>query len=459
MVNPTPDACEWTLSITGVHPGTNGGWIVFGRDEKSARVALISGRGVTSRTPVVGESWQVRGAEESNAIYGRQVRVCAGMPVKPQGAFLLRFIRKLKIGIGVTKVARLNDAFGDGLSAILDENDACVLGEILNEEEAASLLKAWHQHTGELATLHFLAANGFSSRLAGRLLRFYGRDTAQLLRENPYRLLALASWSEVDGAARRMGVALDDEQRLVAAVDAVLYDALDDEKDTLIPRSVALVKIRTMLGPDAGCLVENAIAAAEHQGAVVEHEAGLRSKGVAIVEDTVSRHLSALLTPRTQPCILADELAEEASLLNTEQREAVRLVVSDEVGLALVTGSAGTGKTTVLRVACDLQQQQGIQQELLALSGRAAHRLRTATGRPASTIASFLKKRINRPYSATDEPVNQLSFVSKSNGCAWSPARKGASISAILSKIPAATPPGPSGRGIPPGRPISIALR
>jgi exodeoxyribonuclease V alpha subunit len=405
MLNPTPTLREWTLSITGVHPGMHGGWIAFGRDEKSARVALAADRGVTARTPVIGESWQVRGVEEANPIYGHQIRVSAGMPVKPQGSLLLRFIRKLKIGIGVTKAARLSDAFGDGLAAILDENDACVLGEVLNEEETGALLKAWHQHAGELAALHFLAANGFSPRLAGRLLRFYGQDTAQQLRDNPYRILAVASWPEVDGAARRLGVALDDERRLVAAVDAVLYDALDEDKDTLIPRTVALENVKTVLGPDADRLAENAITAALRQGAVVEHEAGLRSTGVAIVEDTVSRHLSALLAPRTQPSILADKLASEALVLNTEQRAAVRLVVSDQVGLALVSGGAGTGKTTVLRVACDIQKQQGIHPELLALSGRAAHRLRTATGRPASTIAAFINKRLSRPYGAADEPV------------------------------------------------------
>lgn len=126
---------------------------------------------------------------------------------------------------------------------------------------------------------------------------------------------------------------------------------------------------------------------------------------MSIIEDAVSRHLSALLAPRTQPSILADEFAAAGLVLNTEQEAAVRLVVSDEVGLALVSGGAGTGKTAVLRVACDIQQQQGIQPELLALSGRAAHRLRTSTGRSASTIAAFIHKRLSRPYSAADEPV------------------------------------------------------
>jgi exodeoxyribonuclease V alpha subunit len=173
----------------------------------------------------------------------------------------------------------------------------------------------------------------------------------------------------------------------------------------VVPQTVALDKLKQILGAGADWLAENAIAVALCQGSVVEHKRGLRSTGVAIVEDAVSRHLSALLAPRTQPLIHADELAAEGLVLNTEQRAAVRLVVNNEVGLALVTGGAGTGKTSVLRVACDIQQQQGIQPELLALSGRAAHRLRTSTGRPASTIAAFIHKRRGRPYGAADEPA------------------------------------------------------
>lgn len=41
MLNPTSTSREWTLSITGVNPGTHGGWIGFGRDKQSARVALV----------------------------------------------------------------------------------------------------------------------------------------------------------------------------------------------------------------------------------------------------------------------------------------------------------------------------------------------------------------------------------------------------------------------------------
>ena len=72
--------------------------------------------------------------------------------------------------------------------------------------------------------------------------------------------------------------------------------------------------------------------------------------------------------------------------------------------LAVVSGSAGTGKTTVVRAlvsAIERLHGQGTTFCLLAPTGKAADRLREATGRPASTIHSFLAARgwLNENYT------------------------------------------------------------
>jgi len=47
-----------------------------------------------------------------------------------------------------------------------------------------------------------------------------------MLQQNPYFLLAFAGWTKVDSAALKLGVALDDDRRLVGAVEAALYERL-----------------------------------------------------------------------------------------------------------------------------------------------------------------------------------------------------------------------------------------
>ena len=60
--------------------------------------------------------------------------------------------------------------------------------------------------------------------------------------------------------------------------------------------------------------------------------------------------------------------------------------------LSVLTGGAGVGKTTVLKVIHEVCERTGSFVRQMALSGRAAQRMREATGREASTIAKFLRE-------------------------------------------------------------------
>jgi exodeoxyribonuclease V alpha subunit len=60
--------------------------------------------------------------------------------------------------------------------------------------------------------------------------------------------------------------------------------------------------------------------------------------------------------------------------------------------LLVVTGGAGTGKTTVLAALHEAVERFGGRVMQMALSGRAARRMREATGRDALTIAAFLHR-------------------------------------------------------------------
>ena len=73
--------------------------------------------------------------------------------------------------------------------------------------------------------------------------------------------------------------------------------------------------------------------------------------------------------------------------------------------LSVLTGGAGTGKTTVLQVIHDIAEQVGVPVLQMALSGRAAQRLREATGRAASTIAAFLRAAAQGSVHPASEPL------------------------------------------------------
>lgn len=75
--------------------------------------------------------------------------------------------------------------------------------------------------------------------------------------------------------------------------------------------------------------------------------------------------------------------------LDPSQERAVELVCSAPIGI--VTGGAGVGKSTCLRIALDRLEESGVTVSLAAPTGKAAKRLAEATGREAQTIHRLLE--------------------------------------------------------------------
>lgn len=73
-----------------------------------------------------------------------------------------------------------------------------------------------------------------------------------------------------------------------------------------------------------------------------------------------------------------------------DQHTAVELCCDLTTRIASVTGEAGTGKTAVIGAVCEALEAMGIPFMLCAPTGRAAARIREATGRRAQTIHRLL---------------------------------------------------------------------
>ena len=97
--------------------------------------------------------------------------------------------------------------------------------------------------------------------------------------------------------------------------------------------------------------------------------------------------------------------------LDKEQQRAVELCVDRTKRLVAVTGEAGTGKTTIIKNACDELAAAGVSFALAAPTGKAARRIREATGYHASTLHKLLE--YNRPD--IDEDTGEATTVSGPN--------------------------------------------
>ncbi|MBB5040549.1 MobF family relaxase [Prosthecobacter dejongeii] len=88
--------------------------------------------------------------------------------------------------------------------------------------------------------------------------------------------------------------------------------------------------------------------------------------------------------------LVVDQAIKENSHLRHEQKRAIEHITRGKGSIVAVSGMAGTGKTTMLKVAAQIWRESGFIPRGIALSGKAADGLNTEAGIESSTIAKAL---------------------------------------------------------------------
>ncbi len=212
------------------------------------------------------------------------------------------------------------------------------------------------------------------------------------LRENPYCLIGEVEgfgFATVDKIALRIGITKDDPRRLRAAL---LYCLLVDANDghTWTPRGELLSDAETLLildTLDAGALVKAALFGLIAEKLLICDESdrcALRS--LYFAEQLILTRINDMTADHTIPLKMAIEDLELDILdgLNADQEAAVRLATRSHV--LVITGGAGTGKTTICERIIQAFEEDGHGVALCAPTGKAAKRLQEVTGRQCSTL-------------------------------------------------------------------------
>lgn len=414
---------EKTLRVTSIRsqdPKGFGGCIFAGKPiddrgnvQDAAAYYVVKATGPTLGKAMVqpGQWWKVSGESTVRVLDVNgykvaewQINASKAVLMRPSGGHIVSFIADNPAfeGIGQVKARKLWDALGSQLYEALDAADVGALAAVLTPESAIQVVGAWAQY-GDSRTLQWLQAEGIDLSIGRKVLQFFGRETPEKLQEDPYRLLSFAaSWRQVDALAQsHFGVAVDDPRRLQGATEEACYRVFA-AGHTMVLSSTLMNYLQAVLGAQTKTfqwrsLVPNALSQGLSNGSFVIGLHGVQPLGALVMERQVAQAVTdrldtpdvALMTVAEVDDILQAYEASEGIELNAEQRHAVHL--GAEKPFALITGGAGVGKTTVLKALYKVYDKVGIEVVQLALAGRAAKRMQEATGRPASTIASFLR--------------------------------------------------------------------
>ncbi|MBO8142107.1 MAG: ATP-dependent RecD-like DNA helicase [Firmicutes bacterium] len=383
----------------------------------------------------VGERLRAWGQWVNHPEFGRQLAVedySVAEPATVDG--IRRYLGSGLIrGIGPATADRLVRQFGlDTLRVIAKEPERLQEVEGIGPQRARAIAEGYRRQKAIHQVMVFLQGHGISPALAARIYRAYGDEAIQRIRANPYRLAADipgVGFKTADRIARTLGLSARAPQRLSAGVLHALEQVASRGhvyllRDQLIRDAAQHLSVEPedLNGTLERLSAENRVVVDEERvylAGLYRAEAGLARALARLWAGEAARRLFS--GQSDWEAVLARAERETGIALSSEQREAVRAGLRS--GVLVLTGGPGTGKTTILRVLLTCLERAGLRVELASPTGRAAQRLREATGRQARTVHRLLEFGISpgegfrfqrheeRPVDADAVIVDEASMV------------------------------------------------
>ena len=271
----------------------------------------------------------------------------------------------------------------------------------IGKKKLATILESWARGRAARDTLVFLRGHGFGPALAMRVYEVYGAGAVAMAQKQPYRLaqdVPGVGFVLADRMARSVGIAAEDPERLRAGLRHVLAEQIQNGHvaypwTRLVDRAARLLKVDALL-------VDEALAGLARDGRVrVEGDPGsedrlvylphLHEAEMQLADYLVKRGRGrSLFHERAAPFL--ESMREAAGIrLTDDQMAAVELALSHKI--AVITGGPGVGKTTIVRAIVSVTRRLGFHVALAAPTGRAAKRLKEATGVEGRTIHRLLE--------------------------------------------------------------------
>ncbi len=397
----------------------------FKPDGKGAGLVTVVGNALSMSA---GESLALEGEWTSHAQYGRQFKIDSYENIRPATAEgMKRYLGSGLIkGVGPVTATRIVDHFGtDTLQVIEDEPRR--LSEVpgLGAKRVRLIVKAWQEQKEIHNVMLFLQSHQVGTGHAVKIWKRYGQEALQAIEANPYRL-ATDVWGigfqTADRIARKMGVEMHSEQRILAGIRYVLETSGEKGGHVYLPRE-ELVRTCVESLEVPGEMIEPSI-----DGLAAREEAVLEAERVYLPPLFYSEKGTATRIHQLSSIQRIETGDIQQEIVSIEKRDGVRFARLQKVALEkalsnsllVLTGGPGTGKTTTIKGLLTLLEARGKVVVLAAPTGRAAKRMSEATNREAKTIHRLLKfnpsdmafeKNFENPLEADAIIVDEVSMV------------------------------------------------
>ncbi len=376
--------------------GTISRYIFYNETNGYGIIKLQSGETVVGVFPKLkkGETAEFFGEWVMHKTYGIQFK--AEKLEKKKPTTTEGIIKYLSSGIikGVNEklAKRIVNAFGTKALTILKEEPYRLLQiHGIGEKKLQGIIKSWKENEAHHEILLYLTKHGVSSTRAFKIYNFYGPDTIELLKENPYRMvydIEGIGFKIADSIAKELGFGEHHPLRLQAWVIYFLRE-FAARGNVFVPIELFYSQAEQILhysfDEDTEILLS-----LEQREEIVLTENKIYLSELYYAERGIEKFISSLLKSRTNFIHLGKDVASRLEkLFSAEQFEGIKSALHNKV--TIITGGPGTGKTTTVKGIIDIYKDNGKQVILAAPTGRAAKRMNELIGMEAKTIHRLLE--------------------------------------------------------------------
>ena len=309
-------------------------------------------------------------------------------------------------GIGARTAAEIVATFGVNTLNVIERHPEKLLRiRGITKEKLEDIKESYAESRTLRNIMTLLAPFKLTPKAALRIYKHLGPTSLEILQKSPYSLCRIPGFgfARVDAIMQKNDCDLHDPMRVQGALFCALDNAGNDgghlfmEKEKLIEAATSLLNGKI---PVPGLRVkreeiENVLNSMILEGMVVSAKDNIYHPRVFAHEDTVAKIISTILIEKPpqeyiQP-ILEKVKADFQIRLSEKQEVAVNEAFRNN--LSIITGSPGTGKTTVLKTILEVYRRLHPEGKirLMAPTGRASRNMAESTGyKEAKTMHNIL---------------------------------------------------------------------
>lgn len=303
-------------------------------------------------------------------------------------------------GIGRELARRIMKKFKKDAFRIMEEEPER-LAEVkgISERKAMDIAEQFQEKQDMRNAMMFLAEYGISANYAMKIYEEYGPNLYQIVKENPYKMaddISGIGFKIADEIARRVGIDKESDFRICSGILYMLMQGVA-AGHVYLPKEMLVRKTSQLLGI-SGDYIED-----HFMSLVLDKKIVIKTDGE---QQQVYSEFYYFMELSTANMLCERNIEEEVELdemeaqikqieeseeieLDELQRQAIKMAA--KYGVLIITGGPGTGKTTTINTLIRYFEGQHMEIMLAAPTGRAAKRMKEATGYEASTIHRLLE--------------------------------------------------------------------